>query len=98
MISPTWNNDCVWWGAHNDGSHGVRRLALWLSSMAYLHVAATSRAYLNVAPGVSLFVPPVSPNATALDIATMYQTRTSEIRLGLFIMMASYGFMSAFLP
>ena len=45
---------------------------------------------------VSHFVPPVSPNATALDIATMYQTRTSEIRLGLFIMMASCGFMSAF--
>jgi len=45
---------------------------------------------------VSHFVPPPSPSATATQIAEMYQGRTWQIRLGLFLMMASCGFACAF--
>ena len=45
---------------------------------------------------VANFVPPPSPNASAADIAAIYQQNTWQIRLGLFIMMGCSGLISPF--
>lgn len=45
---------------------------------------------------VAGFVPPPSPNASAVDIAAIYQENTWQIRLGLFMMMGCSGLISPF--
>ncbi len=40
---------------------------------------------------ITHFMPPPSPNASALDIATMYREHTNQIRLGLLVMMGASG-------
>jgi len=46
---------------------------------------------------VAQFVPPLSPEVSAADITAMYQARTWQIRLGLFMMLTSCGFACAFI-
>jgi len=42
------------------------------------------------------YLPPPSPNATATDIAALYQQHTGQIRLGMFLMMACSALVAPF--